>query len=67
MNNKAQVDFGDLNWNFFWILCIFGIIVVSLMQVIWSEMGWNPGLVTKIGMFVAIPIASFVFAKIFGE
>ena len=68
MNKKAQFDLlDDINWAGFMILCIIGIVVIGGMMLIWKKMDFEVAWYVKVGMLVAVPIASIIFSKIFFE
>ena len=66
MNKKAQMDlFDDVNWTGFIVLCTVGIITVGVMMLIWKKMDFEVKWYVKVGMLLAVPIAAFIFNKIF--
>lgn len=62
-----MLDDLDIDWTWFSILAGIGFLTCAVMLVIWGRMDYNPGIVTKVGMFIVVPIGAFIFSKIFAR
>ena len=57
MNKRGEIGVG------FFILVVIGLVVVTALFRIWSGQDFNPGLTTKIGAYVAVPLIAYFFAS----